>query len=65
MNMFTMLIFAATAATLVSLGSGIVSMIRNGEIGHYESAHWMSWRVGFQALAVVMILLALQAPALS
>ncbi len=65
MNMFTMMIFAALSATVISFGCGILSMIRNGEIGHCESAHWMGWRVGFQALAIVMVLLAIQAPALS
>jgi len=62
MNMFTFFIFIAVALVLVSLGSGIVAMIKNGEVGHYESADWMGWRVAFQALAVVMVLLAIQAP---
>jgi hypothetical protein len=62
MNMFTWLIFAAVGATVISLATGIVSMTSNGEIGRFGSADWMNWRVGFQALAVVMVLLALQAP---
>jgi hypothetical protein len=60
MNMFTWMVFAALAATFISLALGIVSMISNGEVGHYESAHWMNWRVGFQAVAVVMVLMAIQ-----
>ncbi len=62
MNMFTLLVFVAVALTVVSLGTGIVSMIRDGEVGHFGSAQWMGWRVAFQALAVVMVLMAMLAP---
>ncbi len=62
MNMFTVLVFAAVALTLISLATGILAMITNGEVGHYGSGHWMSWRVGFQALAVAMVLMAMNAP---
>ena len=60
MTLLIVLVFAALAATLVSLASGLLSMVADGEIGQNDSAHWMMWRVGFQALAVVLILLALQ-----
>ncbi len=62
MNMFTWLVFTAVALTLVALGTGIVAMIRDGEVAHYESAGWMTWRVACQALAVVMVLMAMLAP---
>ena len=62
MNMFTWMVFAAVALTLFSLASGIIAMISNGEVGHFESGHWMNWRVGFQALAVAMVLMAMNAP---
>ena len=60
MDMFTVFIFLAVAAVIVSLGSGILSMVVNHEIAHTDSAHWMGWRVGLQALAVVLVLLAMQ-----
>lgn len=55
-----LLIFVAVALTVISLVAGIVAMVSHGEVGHYESAHWMNWRVGFQALAVALVLMALQ-----
>ncbi|HSN21510.1 MAG TPA: twin transmembrane helix small protein [Usitatibacter sp.] len=60
MQPITWLVLAAVTATILSLASGMLSMIRDGEVAHYGSAQWMGWRVGFQALAVVLILLALQ-----
>ena len=62
MNMFTWMIFVAVALTLASLATGIIAMISNGEVGHFESGHWMNWRVAFQALAVAMVLMTLNAP---
>jgi phosphatidylglycerophosphate synthase len=62
MNMFTWMVFAAVALTLLSLATGILAMLKDGEVGHYESAHWMNWRVGFQALAAAMVLMAMNAP---
>ncbi len=61
MDMLTMLVFAALALTVGSLVSGIASMVSDGEVGHYGSAQWMNWRVAFQAAAIVLILLAVQA----
>lgn len=55
----TLFIMLALAATIVAFGSGITSMVSNGEVGHYGSAAWMGWRVVFQAVAFVMVLIAL------
>lgn len=60
MQPITLLVLTAVVAVIVSLASGVLSMVRDGEVGHYGSAQWMGWRVGFQALAFVLILLALQ-----
>jgi uncharacterized BrkB/YihY/UPF0761 family membrane protein len=60
MNMLTIFVFLAVAAVIVALGSGIISMAVDHEIGHVDSAHWMAWRVGLQAFAVLLVLLALQ-----
>lgn len=50
------LIGTVVLATLASLASGIFSMVRDGEVASFGSAAWMSWRVGLQALAVVLVL---------
>jgi len=62
MNMLTLLIAVAVVAVVWSLVSGISSMASNGEVGHRTSAEWMTWRVVFQAAALVLILLALLGP---
>ena len=59
MNMFTLFVLVALAATIVSLVSGISSMAVGHEIGHRSSAQWMNLRVVFQGIALALILLAL------
>ena len=58
MSFFTVVVFAAMLATLVALASGISSMATGREIGHLDSAHWMEWRVAFQAVAILLVLFA-------
>lgn len=59
MNVLELLVIVAALATVVSLASGIASMAYDGEVGHYNSAQWMVWRVAFQAVAFLLILFAL------
>jgi hypothetical protein len=59
MDILTALVFAAVLATIVSLVSGITAMAYDGEVGHQSSAKWMNWRVGFQALALLAVVLAI------
>ena len=59
MNVVTVLLLVAFAAVLVSLIGGVTSMVGRGEAGHHSSEHWMVMRVSFQALAVVLVLIAL------
>lgn len=59
MSFFTVLVFAAAIATIVSLASGIAAMAHHGEIGHQTSEQWMVWRVVFQAAALLAIVAAL------
>jgi hypothetical protein len=59
MNALTVLILAAAAATVVSLVSGISSMTRGGEAADVRSEHWMEWRVLFQGIALVLMVIAL------
>jgi hypothetical protein len=59
MSFFTIVVFAAMLATIVALVSGISSMATGHEIAHRDSAHWMVNRVAFQAVAFLMVLLAI------
>jgi hypothetical protein len=62
MNMLTLFIVIAAAAAVYSLASGIYAMSHDVQAGHRSSAEWMTWRVGFQAAAIVLILLAMLGP---
>ncbi len=57
MNIVTLFVLLALAATVVSLTSGIVAMARDGEVGHQSSVQWMGWRVLFQAIALILVLM--------
>lgn len=59
MSFFTMVVLAAVLATVVALVSGISSMATDHQAGHLDSAHWMVRRVAFQAVAFLLVLLAI------
>ncbi len=59
MNFFTVAVLAAALATVVSLVSGISSMGADREVGHLDGAHWMVRRVEFQAVAFLLVLVAI------
>ena len=59
MNLLTVAIFFALLATGYSLLGGVASMIAGREVGHHTSEQWMMMRIAFQALAVVLLLVAL------
>jgi hypothetical protein len=59
MSFFTVVVLAAVLATVVALISGISSMATDHEVGHLDSAHWMVRRVEFQAVAFLLVLLAI------
>jgi Hypoxia induced protein conserved region len=59
MSFFTVVVLAAALATVVALISGISTMASDGEVGHTDSGHWMQRRVAFQAIAFLLILLAI------
>jgi membrane protein implicated in regulation of membrane protease activity len=61
MTVMTILIILALAATVFSLISGISAMATHAEVGRHSSNEWMFRRVGFQALAVVLLILAMLA----
>ncbi len=59
MDMMTLLIIAAALCVVGSLGLGIAAMVKHGEVAHHTSSQWMTMRVAFQALTLVLILVAL------
>jgi hypothetical protein len=59
MSFITVVVLAAVLATVFALISGISSMVSGGEVGHLDSGHWMARRVAFQAVAFLLVLLAI------
>ncbi len=59
MSALTSVVLLALVATVVALGSGIVSMARGGEYDHQHSEQFMISRVVFQGIALGALLLAL------
>jgi hypothetical protein len=64
MNMLTVIILLALVATIVSLVVGVGSMARGGEFDFKHSHQFMFARVGSQAVAFVLLLIALYLAAL-
>ena len=58
MDFFMILTIGAFVAVLISLSGGILAMVNGGEIGHKNETQWMVRRVGWQAVALVFVLLA-------
>jgi len=61
MSLLTFMIILALLATIGALGTGVVSMVRGGEYDSQHSTQLMYARVGFQGLALVLLLVALYA----
>ena len=59
MSTLTVLIILALAGAMFALASGITAMARGGVVAHYDSLHWMVWRVVCQGAALALIVLAL------
>ena len=64
MNLLTTAIVLAMLATIVALGMGIASMMRGGKFDREHSTQFMFARVGFQGVALVLMVVALLAAAL-
>lgn len=58
MSFFGVVLLLALLATVLSLVTGLSSMVANDQVGHLDSLHWMQKRVEFQAVAVVLVLVA-------
>lgn len=59
MNLLTTLIVVSLVSTALVLGWGIVSMTHGGAYDSRHSTQLMSARIGFQALAVVLLFVAM------
>lgn len=58
MSFFAVVVLATALATVFALVSGISSMVADQQVGDLDSAHWMLRRVEFQAVAILVVLLA-------
>lgn len=58
MSTLTVLISLALAATIISLAWGVGSMAAGGQFDDKHYTQFMSARVGFQALAIVLLIVA-------
>ena len=59
MSFFTLAVLAAVLATVAALVAGIFTMATNHEVGHVDGKHWMVGRVAFQAVAFLLVVLAI------
>lgn len=59
MDALALLIILALIATIVSLVTGVISMGRGGEFDQKHSNQLMWSRVGFQGIALVLLVAAL------
>ena len=51
------LVLVAFILVIASLAGGLVSMVHGGEADYKHATHFMFARIGFQALAVVLLVL--------
>ncbi|MBA4178080.1 MAG: hypothetical protein C0505_16210 [Leptothrix sp. (in: Bacteria)] len=58
MSLLTLALVAAVVATVYAFIGGLTSMVSGGEVNHHSSEQWMVMRIGFQLLAVVLLLFA-------
>lgn len=58
MSFFTAVVLATVLATFIALVSGISSMVADRQVAHADSVHWMERRVEFQAVAILLVLIA-------
>jgi hypothetical protein len=59
MTLLTLAIVVFVLGTLVSLALGVSTMATGHEVAHHSADDWMFLRVGFQAGAVLLLLVAL------
>ena len=55
MTFVTLMVIVAMTATIGALVFGVSSMVRDGEVGHLDSEHWMAIRVALQVTTVLVL----------
>lgn len=58
MSFFAVVVVAAMLATVIALATGLSSMVANHQVARADSVHWMIRRVEFQAVAILLVLIA-------
>ncbi len=58
MDSLTILVITAMAATVVVLFAGLTSMVSGGEYDRQHSVQLMFTRVGLQAIAIILLIMA-------
>ena len=61
MSLMTGLILVAMLGVAASLILGVSTMAKHKEIGHHTGEQWMFMRIGFQAVALILMGLAILA----
>ena len=59
MTFLTLMVTVALVGTIGALVFGVSSMVRDGEVGHVDSEHWMEIRVFLQTATIVIVAIAL------
>ena len=65
MDLLTVIVLTAALAALYALAAGITAMMYDGDVAHVSSKSWMAWRVTWQAIAVLFIMVGVMATAAS
>lgn len=58
MDFLTFLVMIAVVATVVVLFAGLTSMVKGGEYDRQHSVQLMFTRVGFQTIAIILLIMA-------
>ena len=58
MEFVTLVVIFALVATVVALFTGLSSMVKGGEYDRQHSVQLMFTRVGFQAVAIILLVVA-------
>lgn len=59
MTILAAMALVAMLATVACLVFGVAAMVSDEQVEHHGNAEWMVWRISFQALAFILVLMAL------
>ena len=63
MDLLTVIVLTAALGAVYALAAGITSMMYNREVAHLDSKNWMAWRVLWQSIAVLFMMVGVMGPA--